>query len=117
MAEGPAPGMSGISRGEALRTLIELADGVFAERMRREAAARIIAAARLLAQMPAASGARLTPLGHGLVESVSAGWDSQTMPLERFVEMLTPRTLAALLEEAPRWAEAVAAAAEAAERP
>lgn len=111
MADRSLPGTPEICRAQALRTLIELADGVFAERMRREAAARIIAAARLIAQMPGAERHGLAPLGSGVVEAVAAGWDSGRLPLHSFVETLTPRTLAALLDEAPRWAEAVAEAA------
>ncbi|MCU0888393.1 MAG: hypothetical protein MUF65_12720 [Rubritepida sp.] len=95
-------------RAHALRTLAELVGGVFAERMRIEAAARIIVTARRVALL--AEAGLLDPVptgGGGAVEALAARWDSVAMTVTEFVETLPPAELAAVLEEAPLWAEAV----------
>jgi hypothetical protein len=94
-------------RAEALAALRELACGAFAERMRREAAGRVLLTARRVAELSAEGALAPQPRADSFVEQATMRWRSTRMPLAAFVATLAPAELAALLAEAPEWAEAV----------
>lgn len=93
-------------RGRALETLAALVGGTFWEKMRIEAASRIIVTARrvaLLAETELLAG----PPPSGAVIVIAARWDAAAMTAHEFAETLETAEIIALLEEAPGWAEAV----------
>lgn len=93
-------------RERALETLASLVGGTFWEKMRIEAAARIIVTARRVALL--AEGAALAgpPLA-GVILPIAARWDAAAMTAHEFAETLETAEVVAILEEAPGWAEAV----------
>jgi hypothetical protein len=100
-------------RAEALAALRELACGAFAERMRREAAGRVLVTARRVAELAAEGALAPQPRAESRVEQAAQRWRRTSLPLAAFVATLAPAELAALLAEAPEWAEAVCASAQA----
>ncbi len=95
-------------RQRAQRALEELADGSFAERMRLEAAARIIVTLRRVAVL-AAEGEFGGAMPSGPLAELAARWDATAMTASEFAETLTPTELALLTDGAPAWAEALRA--------
>ena len=94
-ARGSAP-ENDMMESLALDTLAEIANDNLAERMRQEAAARILVTAR-----------RLRPLattGEEAIEAPAANWDPAAVTALEFAEGLSPRALDNLLGAAPRWA-------------
>ncbi|WP_426958754.1 hypothetical protein [Muricoccus radiodurans] len=92
-----------------LAVLAEIANDNIGERLRDEAAARILTAAwRVRAMVPPAF---VVPSrgGEGLVDSVAAGWDPDAVTALEYVEVLPPRVVDGLIGAAPRWARAVRA--------
>ena len=95
-------------RMRALETLACLVGGRFGEQMRIEAAARILVTARRVAML-AAAGALETPEAPapGPVVRLASRWDTSAITAEAYAQSLTPAEIAALLEDAPAWAETV----------
>jgi hypothetical protein len=93
-------------RQRALETLAALVGGSFGEKMRIEAAARIIITARRVALL--AAGGELEGSGQaGLVANLATRWDAVAMTANEFAETLEPAEVIALLDQAPAWAEAI----------
>jgi hypothetical protein len=92
-------------RQRALETLAALVGGTFWEKMRIEAAARIIVTARRMALL-AESGALEGAAPAGVILPIAARWDAAAMTANEFAETLETAEIVALLEEAPGWAEA-----------
>jgi hypothetical protein len=92
-------------RDRAMATLADLMSGGFAERMRIEAAARIIVTARRVAVLAPEDAA--VPGDAGGISDIAARWDARVMTVAEFAESLNPAELAALLDAAPAWAEHV----------
>jgi hypothetical protein len=96
-------------RGRALETLASLVGGTFWEKMRIEAAARILVTARrvaLLAEDDLLQG----PAPEGAILSIAQRWDAGAMTANEFAETLETAEIVAILAEAPAWAEAIWAA-------
>lgn len=85
-------------RRVTLDALAELAQGGLPERLRLEAAARVLGTARRALEL--ADGQ--VPLPEGM-----AGWDHVATTAREHVETLTPRQVDRLVAEGPRWAVAV----------
>jgi hypothetical protein len=88
-----------------MAAVAEMADGGLSERMRLDAAARVLVVARrMLAVAPreAAMGAAA-----GAVLRVARGWDPAVTTATEQVEALAPADLDAFLAAAPRWAASV----------
>ncbi|WP_338661896.1 hypothetical protein VQH23_16900 [Pararoseomonas sp. SCSIO 73927] len=88
-------------RDPALETLAEIANDNLAERMRHEAAARILVAARRIHTMLDRRG------GEHLVDSLASGWDPRSLTALEYAESMPVRVLDGLLAAAPRWARAM----------
>ncbi|UPY37481.1 hypothetical protein [Sediminicoccus sp. KRV36] len=93
-------------RQRALETLASLVGGTFWEKMRIEAAARIIVTARRVALLAASDALEGNP-PQGLILPIAARWDATAMTAIEFAETLQTAEIVALLEEAPGWAEAI----------
>ena len=96
-------------RLRALETLASLVGGTFWEKMRIEAAARILVTARrvaLLAESQLLEG----PAPEGPILALAQRWDASAMTANEFAETLETAEIVAVLAEAPAWAEAVWAA-------
>jgi hypothetical protein len=89
-------------RDAALDALAEIANDNLAERLRHEAAARILVAARRI-RARLGAGQR----GEHLVDSLAAGWDPRSVTALEYAEGLPVRVLDGLLGAAPRWARAM----------
>lgn len=92
-------------RGRVLAAVAELADGGLAERMRLDAAARVLVMARRLLTLTPREAAQGP--ASGLVLRVARGWDPAATTAAEHVEGLAPSELDAFLAAAPRWAAAV----------
>lgn len=93
-------------RLRALETLASLVGGTFWEKMRIEAAARILVTARRVALL--AEGDILEgPPPQGVILPIAARWDAAAMTANEYAETLETAEIVAILEEAPSWAEAV----------
>lgn len=92
-------------RQRALETLASLVGGTFWEKMRIEAAARIIVTARRVALL-AGAGALDGPAPQGAIHGLAARWDAGAMTAHEFAETLETAEIVAILAEAPGWAEA-----------
>ncbi len=98
----------------ALEGLEELATGRFAERMRRDAAARVLMTVKRVQRLRAAG--LLDPAKPSArqrravaeVERIGAGWLSGSTTAAEYVSDLSPADLQALTELAPLWADAAA---------
>ena len=88
-------------RDPALETLAEIANDNLAERIRHEAAARILVAARRIHAMLDRRG------GEHLVDSLASGWDPHAVTALEYAEGMPVRVLDGLLAAAPRWAQAM----------
>ena len=93
-------------RQRALETLASLVGGTFWEKMRIEAAARIIVTARRVALL-AESGALEGPPPSGVILPAAARWDAVAMTANEYAETLETAEIVAILAEAPGWSEAV----------
>lgn len=91
-------------RERAWRALAELADGTFEERLRQEAAARIVVTLRRVALLREAGERELPPPPPELA-AIAARWDATAMTATEFAESLGPAELSALVAGAPGWAE------------
>jgi len=90
----------------ALETLASLVGGTFWEKMRIEAAARVLITARrmaLLAEADLLDG----PAPDCAILALARRWDAGAMTANEFAESLETGQIVALLAEAPAWAEAV----------
>jgi hypothetical protein len=99
-------------RGRALAAVAELAGRGLSERMRQDAAARVLVTARrLLTVAPREASAAASST---VVLRVARGWDPAATTAAEHVEALPVAELDAFLAAAPRWAASVrdAAAAE-----
>jgi hypothetical protein len=109
MPEIVAQGMGRADRGRVMAAVAELADSGLAERMRLDAAARVLVTARrMLAMAPreAASGPASTT-----VLRIARSWDPMATTAVEHVEALAPVELDGFLAAAPRWAASVRDAA------
>lgn len=78
--------------------LVELAEGGLAERLRLEAAARVLGTARRALELTG---------GNAPLPPAMRGWDHTATTAREHAETLTPRQIDALLAEGPRWAAAL----------
>jgi hypothetical protein len=96
-------------RGRVMAAVAEFADGGLEERMRLDAAARVlITARRMLSVAPAEAAAGQ---GSAVVLRVAREWDPNATTAAEHVEALAPAELDRFLEEAPLWAASVRDAA------
>jgi hypothetical protein len=100
-----------LMRETALRTLAELAGGRFPERMRIDAAARIVITARRLAVLTAAGEIARPRTGpvpadapEAVVAAITSGWDPEAVTATEYAEALPSADLDLLLQAAPAWA-------------
>ena len=92
-------------RTRVMAAVAEMADGGLSERMRLDAAVRVLVVARRMlsvAPREAATGAAAAP-----VLRVVRGWDPAVTTATEHVEALAPAELDAFLAAAPRWAATV----------
>ena len=99
-------------RERVLASLAELVAGGMAERMRSDAAARVLVTARQVMALAAAGdghGLRTTPLGRDarLVMGLAAAWNPGILTAAEFIEALAPAETDALLAAARPWATKV----------
>jgi hypothetical protein len=109
MPDGVAKVANRAEQARVMAAVAELAEDGLAERMRLDAAARVLVTAwRLLSLAPreAASGPSAAP-----VLRVARGWDPSAITAAEHVEALVPGELDAFLAAAPRWAASVRDAA------
>jgi hypothetical protein len=91
--------------GRVMAAVVELAEGGLAERMRLDAAARVLVTARrMLALAPQEAAAHRAA---EVVLRVARAWDPSATTAAEHVEALAPAELDAFLAAAPRWAAAV----------
>ncbi len=96
-------------QGRVLAAVAEIAGPGLAERMRLDAAARVLVTARRLLQVaPRAAGAGAAA---ATVLPVARAWDPAATTATEHVESLTLAELDAFLAAAPRWAASVRDAA------
>ena len=96
-------------RSRALETLASLVGGTFWEKMRIEAAARILVTARRVALL--AEGGQLEGAApESTIRTLAQLWDASAMTAHEFAETLQTAEIIGVLAEAPAWAEAVWAA-------
>lgn len=91
------------------RSLAEMADGSLATRLRQEQAARIVSAARRLADLAAAGALRLPPIADPAVQAVTEiarHWDATAITALEYAETLPEAAIERLLRAAPAWAAA-----------
>ncbi|MBX9750353.1 MAG: hypothetical protein K5Q68_12275 [Roseococcus sp.] len=93
-------------RLRALETLASLVGGTFWEKMRIEAAARILVTARRVALLAEADQLEGPP-PDGAILPIAARWDAAAMTANEYAETLETAEVVAILAEAPAWAEAV----------
>ncbi|WP_372620765.1 hypothetical protein [Falsiroseomonas sp.] len=109
-----AQGADQTDRVHVMAAVAELADGGLAERMRLDAAARVLVTARraaALAPHEASPGSATA-----IVLRVARGWDPAVTTAAEHVEALAPAELDSFLAAAPRWAASVRDAGRAALR-
>jgi len=101
-------------RDIALQSLADLASGRFAERMRLEAAARMLVVIHRTLLLRAA-GLLRQPVPHQAqrravleVERIARGWHPAAITAAEFVHDLSPGDVRLLLEFAPIWAATAA---------
>ena len=110
MPERVAQHVPQFERGRVMAAVAEMADFGLSERMRLDAATRVLLTARrMLAIAPreAAAGA-----ASAIVLRVARGWDPAATTAGEHVEHLAPTELDAFLAAAPRWAASVRDAAQ-----
>ncbi|WP_209379842.1 hypothetical protein [Pararoseomonas baculiformis] len=90
-----------MARDPALETLADIANDNLAERLRHEAAARILVAARRIRALVGAHS------GEHLVDTLASDWDPRAVTAMEYAEDLPVRVLDGLLGAAPRWARAM----------
>ena len=96
-------------RSRALETLASLVGGTFWEKIRIEAAARILVTARRVALL--AEGGQLEGAApESTIRTLAQLWDANAMTAHEFAETLQTAEVIDVLAEAPTWAEAVWAA-------
>lgn len=94
-----------LDRMRVMAAVAEMADGGLSERMRLDAAVRVLVAARRMlsvAPREAATGA-----ASATVLRVARGWEPAVTTAAEHVEALAPAELDAFLAAAPRWAASV----------
>ena len=99
-------------RSTALEALAELSSGRFAERMRLDAAARLLLVIKRVLMLRAA-GLLAQPVPRPTqrravieIERIVAGWNPGAITAAEFVHDLAPRDVGLLVELAPVWAGA-----------
>jgi hypothetical protein len=110
MLESVAQRGTRFERGQVMAAVAEIAEGGLSERMRLDAAARVLVTARrllTLAPREAATGAAAA-----IVLRVARAWDPAATTAAEHVEDLAPGELDLFLAAAPRWAASVRDAAE-----
>jgi hypothetical protein len=100
---------AGSERGRVMAALEELADHGLVERMRLDAAARVLVTARRLLRL----APREAATGHaaGVVLRIARSWDPAVTTAAEHVEALPVAELDGFLAAAPRWAASVRDAA------
>ncbi len=125
MPETGQPQLNRALLTRALAGLDELATGRFAERMRRDAAARVLVTVKRVQQLRSVgllavasprqalsrAAAQAQRRAVGEVERITAGWLPSAMTAAEFVGDLPPADVKLLTDLAPLWANALAAAA------
>jgi hypothetical protein len=94
------------ARSQLMGTLAEMAGDGLAERMRIEAAARVLVTARRAAQLLGASAGGAET---GAIARLGRAWDPALMTAAEYAETLRPAELDALLRAAPAWAAGLVA--------
>lgn len=92
----------------ALRSIADLAGDGLAERMRVDAAARVLTIARRAMQLQVAPAA--TAGSAGVVAELALRWDPMATTATEYLEALSVQQLDAFLAAAPGWAASVRAA-------
>ncbi|NGM22286.1 hypothetical protein G3576_19870 [Roseomonas stagni] len=90
----------------ALRSIADLAGDGLAERMRIDAAARILTIARRAVTLKLDAAGPVEPI----VSDLALRWDPSTTTATEYLEALSVQQLDAFLAAAPRWAASVRAA-------
>ncbi|WP_439550122.1 hypothetical protein [Falsiroseomonas sp.] len=95
----------------ALRSIADLAGEGLAERMRVDAAARILTIARRALQLQLHAAPAQPSAGmEALVADLARGWDPSATTATEYLEALSVQQLDAFLAAAPGWAASVRAA-------
>ena len=94
-----------MDRGRVMEVVADLAGGGLAERMRLDAATRILVSARRM--MAVAPIEAMAARGSAVVLRVAHGWDPAATTAEEHVESLAPAELDEFLAAARRWAASV----------
>lgn len=92
-------------RTAAMTTVTDLASGQFAERVRTEAATRVIVAVRRIGVLQA-HGQMQAPTNTWLTRTAEA-WDPHATTAQEYVELLPPAALDRILFEGTAWAKGV----------
>lgn len=92
-------------RARVIQAAAELAGSGLAERMRLDAATRVLVTARRL--LSVAPGAAMAGPGAAIVLRVARAWDVAALTAAEQVESLPPAELDEFLSVAPRWAAGV----------
>lgn len=102
-------------RASAMEALAELASGRFAERMRLDAASRVLVVVKRVLTLRAA-GLMAAPVPRQPqrravieIERIVGGWNPAAITAAEFVNDMPPRDVKLLVELAPLWAGAAAA--------
>jgi hypothetical protein len=95
-----------VAKIRALRSIADLAGEAMADRMRVDAAARILTIARRALVLQLQAAGPVEPV----VSDLAQGWDPGATTATEFLETLPVQKLDAFLAAAPRWAASVRAA-------
>jgi hypothetical protein len=110
MPESVAERLARFERGQVMAAVAEMADGGLSERMRLDAAARVLVIARRMLALAPREAA--TGTAAAAVLRVARPWDPAATTAAEHVEALAPGELDAFLAAAPRWAASVRDAAQ-----
>ncbi len=105
MPDGLVRSGAGSELGRVMAAVVEMADGGLSERMRLDAAARVLVAARRMLDIAPREAA--TGTAAGAVLQVARGWDPALTTAAEQAESLAPAALDAFLAAAPRWAASI----------
>ncbi|WP_431284139.1 hypothetical protein ACQW02_04840 [Humitalea sp. 24SJ18S-53] len=92
-------------RGAALATVTDLATGQFAERMRLDAAKRVIVMVRRVGVLHDLGQMQAPP--QGWLSQIAHNWDPQAVTAREYVELLPTSDADRILTEATAWARGV----------
>ena len=105
MPDGLVRSGPGSEVGRVMAAVAEMADGGLSERMRLDAAARVLVAARRMLDLAPREAA--TGTAAAAVLQVARGWDPALTTAAEQADALSPAALDAFLAAAPRWAASI----------